>query len=210
MAAPFLFIFAYKIKVITKYLKIMKINRFFMLLAAVALMPVFCSCGSPKPVTKGMTEVSVPLSSKKHHSDSKYFRATGMGESPDLVVAKKIALMNARTEIASTVQATIKTVSQQYLNQVTVANKQEYMSKFEETSRQVVNQVLEGVTIQEEKIFQAKKGPYQYYVNLEMSKDAVVKGVADAISKDQKLYLEFEKEKFQKVFDEEMAKFENQ
>jgi hypothetical protein len=126
------------------------------------------------------------------------------------VVAKKIALMNARTEIASTVQATMKIVSEQYLNQVTVANKQEYMAKFEETSRQVVNQVLEGVTIQEEKIFQAKKGPYQYYVNIEMSKDAVVKGVENAISKDQKLSLEFEKDQFQKIFDQEMAKFENQ
>ncbi|MBR2298579.1 MAG: LPP20 family lipoprotein [Bacteroidales bacterium] len=186
----------------------MKFNKFFKVVAAIAVMPMFFSCGAPKAVTSDLKEVSVPLSSKEYRSDANFFRATGIGESPDLVTAKKIATLNARTEIASSIQSTIKAVSEQYLNQVTVGNKQEFAAKFEETSRQVVNQVLEGVVVKEEKVFQSKEGKYQYYINVEMSKEPVVKNTVDAISKDEKLALEFDKFQFQKTFDAEMAKLE--
>ena len=146
----------------------MKFNKFFKVIAAIAVMPMFFSCGAPKAVTSDLKEVSVPLSSKEYRSDANFFRATGIGESPDLVTAKKIATLNARTEIASSIQSTIKAVSEQYLNQVTVGNKQEFAAKFEETSRQVVNQVLEGVVVKEEKVFQSKEGKYQYYINVEI------------------------------------------
>ena len=188
----------------------MKFNKFFKVVAAIAVMPMFFSCGAPKAVTSDRNEITVPLSSKEYRSDATYFRATGIGESPDLVTAKKIATLNARTEIASSIQATMKAVSEQYLNQVTVGIKQEFASKFEETSRQVVNQVLEGVVVNEEKVFQDKDGRYQYYINVQMPKEPVVKNAVDAISKDEKLALEFDKFQFQKTFDAEMAKFENQ
>jgi hypothetical protein len=188
----------------------MRFNQFFKTLAIVALVPVFFSCGAPKSVTSDMNEVSTPLSSKEYLSDANFFRATGIGTSPDLVTAKKIATLNARTQIAASIQATVKLVSEQYLNQVSVGDKQEYAAKFEETSRQVINQVLEGVVVKEEKVFQSKDGKYQYYVNVEMPKESVLNKTTDAVSKDEKLALEFDKFQFQKTFDAEMAKFENQ
>lgn len=186
----------------------MKFNKLFGAIAAIAVMPLFFSCGTPKSVTNDLKEVSVPMSSKEYRSDADHFRATGIGESPDLVAAKKIATLNARTEIASSIQSTIKSVSEQYMNQVTVADKQDFAAKFEETSRQVVNQVLEGVRVKEEKVFQAKDGKYQYYINLEMPKENVVSNAVSAVSKDQKLALNFDKEQFQKIFDAEMVKLE--
>lgn len=186
----------------------MKFNKFFKVIAAIAVMPMFFSCGAPKAVTSDLKEVVLPLQGPGYMSDANYFRATAVGESPDLVTAKKIATLNARTQIAATIQSTIKAVSEQYLNQVTVGNKQEFAAKFEETSRQVVNQVLEGVVVKEEKVFQAADGRYQYYVNVEMPKEPVVKNTVDAISKDEKLALEFDKFQFQKTFDAEMAKLE--
>jgi hypothetical protein len=187
----------------------MKFNKFFKVVAAIAVMPMFFSCGAPKSVTSDMKEVTSPLSSKEYRSDANFFRETGIGTSPDLVTAKKIATLNARTQIAASIQATIKLVSEQYLNQVSVGDKQEYAAKFEETSRQVINQVLEGVIVKEEKVFQDKAGKYQYYINVEMPKEPVVQNAVDAISKDEKLALEFDKFQFQKTFDAEMAKFEN-
>ena len=67
---------------------------------------------------------------------------------------------------------------------------------------------MEGVVVKEEKVFQSKEGQYQYYINVEMSKEPVVKNAVDAISKDEKLALEFDKFQFQKTFDAEMAKLE--
>lgn len=188
----------------------MRCNKLFKAFSAAAVMFMAVSCGSPKPVTNNLKEVSVPLSSKEYRSDSDYFRATGIGESTDLVTAKKIATLNARTEIAASVQATMKSVSEQYLNQMTVGQKQQFGSKFEETSRQVVNQALTGVIVKEEKVFQSRKGKYQYYVNMEMPKASILEQTANAISKDEKLALEFDRAQFQKIFDAEMAKFENQ
>lgn len=188
----------------------MKFNKFFKVVAAIAVMPMFFSCGAPKAVTSELKEVSTPLSGPGYRSDVNYFRETAVGESPDLATAKKIATLNARTALAAEIQSTLKAVSEQYLNQVTVGNKQEFAAKFEETSRQVVNQVLEGVVVKEEKVFQAQNGRYQYWINVEMPKEPVVKNAADAISKDEKLALEFDKFQFQKTFDAEMAKLEKQ
>lgn len=186
----------------------MRLNKFFKVLVAAAIMPVLFSCGGPKSVTSDMKEVTTPLSSKEYRSDKDFFRATGLGQSPDLATAKKIAALNARTEIAASIQSTIKAVTEQYLNNVTVGDKQEFAAKFEENARQVVNQVLSGVVTKEEKVFQDKAGKYQYYVNVEMPKEAILNGVKDSITKDEKLALEFDKYQFQKTFDAEMAKFQ--
>jgi hypothetical protein len=59
-------------------------------------------------------------------------------------------------------------------------------------------------------VFKEKDGKYTYYVAIEMSKEPVVNNVADRISKDAKLQLDFDKHQFQKIFNEEMEKFEAQ
>lgn len=189
----------------------MKIYKFIgIVLALSAASLMVSSCGGTKKVAanQGEKELEVPLSSKEYRSDATYFRETATGKSPDMATAKKIALMNARTQLASNIATTVKAVSEQYINQVSIANKQEYASKFEETSRNVVNQEISGVTIKDEKVFKSKEGTYTYYVNIEMPKAKIAEGVADAISKDQKMALEFDKFLFQKTFDAEMAKFE--
>jgi hypothetical protein len=153
-------------------------------------------------------EVSVPLSEKKYRTDKDYFRATQSGKSPDLATAKKIALQNARTELAGNIQATMKAVIENYTNQRTVGDKQEFENKFEENARTVVNQTLNDVKIIGEKIFKEDDGKLMYYVAIEMNKESVVQSVADRISKDSKLQLDFDQHQFRKIFDEEMKKFE--
>jgi CRISPR/Cas system CSM-associated protein Csm5 (group 7 of RAMP superfamily) len=61
-----------------------------------------------------------------------------------------------------------------------------------------------------EKVFKENDGKYTYYIAIEMSKEPVVNNVADRISKDAKLQLDFDKHQFQKIFNEEMEKFEAQ
>jgi hypothetical protein len=166
------------------------------------------SCKSKKSVQKGSTEVTVPLAGKEYQSDKEYFRASQSGKSPDLATAKKIALQNAKTELAGNIQSTIKAVTDNYTNQRSVGDKQAYENKFEEMARSVVNQTLNDVKIIGEKTFKEKDNKFTYYVAIEMSKEPIIKDLADRISKDQQLQLDFDKKQFLKVFDEEMDKFD--
>jgi len=167
-------------------------------------------CGGTKSVQSASNEVSVPLSGKEYRTDKDHFRATQSGKSPDLATAKKIALQNAKAELAGNIQSTIKAVTENYTNQRTVSDKQEFENKFEENARAVVNQSLNDVKIIGEKTFKENDGKFTYYIAIEMSKEPIVNKIADRISNDAKLQLDFDKHQFQKTFDEEMSKFENQ
>ncbi|GHT19667.1 hypothetical protein AGMMS4957_04430 [Bacteroidia bacterium] len=187
-------------------------KRMMILAAAAAVAGVMMGCGSAKKLSSetGATEVVIPLSGKEYQTDKNFFRATQSGKSPDLATSKKIALTNAKAELAGNIQSTVKAVTENYTNQRGVADKQEFENKFEENVRMVVNQNLNDVKIIGEKVFKEKDGKYTYYIAIEMSKEPVVNNIADRISKDAKLQLDFDKHQFQKVFDEEMKKFENQ
>jgi hypothetical protein len=189
----------------------MKKNYLKIAIMAMVSVVILASCATTKApsVQSGKSkEVSVPLSEKEYRTDKDYFRATQSGKSPDLATAKKIALQNARTELAGNIQATMKAVIENYTNQRTVGDKQEFENKFEEQARTVVNQTLNDVKIIADKVFKVDDGKITYYVAIEMNKESVVNSVADRISKDAKLQLDFDQHQFRKVFDEEMKKFE--
>jgi hypothetical protein len=183
-----------------------------LLIVGIFMLIVSCviSCKSSKQsVEKKSTEVVIPLSGKEYRSDKDFFRTSQSGKSPDLATAKKIALQNAKAELAGNIQSTIKTVTDNYTNQRSVGDQQEFENKFEEYARAVVNQTLNDVKIIGEKTFKEKDGKFTYYIAIEMSKEPIINTIADRISKDSKLQLDFDKHQFQKVFDEEMEKFEN-
>jgi hypothetical protein len=154
-------------------------------------------------------EVLLPLSGKEYQTDTNNFRAVQSGTSPDLSTAKKIALANARTELASNINAVLKMVTENYTNQRIVGDKRDFENKFEENARVVVNQTLSDIRIIGEKVFKERNGTYTYYISIEKSKESVQNGITDRISKDEKLKLDFDKFQFQKIFDEEMKKLEN-
>jgi len=172
---------------------------------------VLINCKSSKKlseVTKA-EEITLPLSDAKFKTDKDFFRAVQTGISPDLSTSKKIALQNAKTELASGVQTTIKAVTDNYTNQRTVSDKQEFQNKFEELSRQVTNQQLSDVRIIGEKSFKESDGRYSYWVAIEMPKEILLQEVEKQITKDEKLKLDFDKYMYEKILDKEMEKFIN-
>ena len=156
--------------------------------------------------TTGAQEITVPFSESKYKSDKDFFRAKQMGKSPDLATAKKIALQNAKAEIAGSIKSLVKRVTDQYTNQRTVGNKQDFENKFEELSREVVDQTLTDVKLMDEKIFKETDGSYSYWTAIEVSKQAILDGVSNKISKNEKLQLDYDKKKFEDVFNSEMEK----
>jgi len=166
------------------------------------------SCKTPQNIEKttGAVEISVPFSDSKYKTDKDYFRAKNIGKSIDLATSKKIALQNAKSELAGNIQSIMKAVTDQYTNSSKVDDKENFENKFEELSRDVVNQTLSDVRIIDEKIFKETDGKYSYWVAIETSKQSILEGVTAKVSKNEKLQLDYDKKKFEEVFNSEMDK----
>ncbi|WP_396165980.1 hypothetical protein [Flavobacterium sp.] len=166
------------------------------------------SCKTPQTLEKttGAVEISVPFSESKYKTDKDFFRAKQMGKSQDLATSKKIALQNAKSELAGNIKAIVKRVTDQYTNQRTVGDKQDFENKFEELAREVVDQTLTDVRVIDEKIFKETDGKFSYWVAIETSKQSILDGVEAKISKNEKLQLDYDKKKFEDVFNSEMEK----
>ena len=187
-------------------------TKILILTLLISILSIMIGCSGTKSYeqTTGEEEFETPFNSAEYQSDNEFFRAKQSGKSPDLATSKKIALQNAKSEIAGKIQTTIKNVTDQYTNQRSIGNKQEYENKFEELAREVVNQELVDVKIMEEKTFKAQDGGYTYWIAIEISKDAILNGINSGISERKKLKLDFDKQQFEKIFNEEMKKFENE
>ncbi len=172
----------------------------------------FSACKSKKnaatPIEKstGAVEISVPFSAKEFWSDKESFRSKSSGNSMDLQTAKKIAMQNAKSEMAGLIQTTIKKVTDQYTQQRTVGNQQDFNNKFEELAREVTNQELIDVKVIGEKLFKEPNNTYTYWVALEANKQTVLNGIDKGIAANKKIEQDYDKKKFEEIFNAEMEK----
>jgi len=168
---------------------------------------VFASCGETQSVTKGRQEVTIPCADQGQ-STKDMFRASATAKSQDLNLAKQKALLNAKQYLASNIASIIKSVSENYANEMDAAGKQEFEQSYQNMTKEVVNQKLNSVKVTCEKYFQAEGGGYEAFVAVEMSKDDILNLTESAISKDKKLEVMYDREKFRQKFDEEMSKMQ--
>lgn len=182
--------------------------RFSSVVAVVAAVMV-AGCKSKPPIPEGEKEVVVPCSGPDFFTNSKVFRANSIGESMDQVTSKKKALTNARNELAQSIQTTVKTVTDNYTNSREMNRKEELEQRFEQLNREVVDQTLQGVRTICEKLVQTKEGNYKTYIAIELSADDLVKQYNERLSKDERLKIDYDYEKFKETFDAEMAKRAN-
>jgi hypothetical protein len=153
--------------------------------------------------------VNIPCSGPDYFTSNKYFRANSLGESADLVVSKKKAMDNARAELAASIQSTVKTVTDNYVNSREFNNKEELEERFEQLNRTIVDQTLKGIKIICEKQVKTDKGSFRTYVAIELSADNIVNEYNERLSKDERLKIDYDYEKFKETFDKEMEKMGN-
>ena len=162
------------------------------------------SCGGSKEVAapKGETEIILPCS--EHKTDKNTFRVYSFGESLDQAVAKKKALSNARTELAGMISTTMKAVGDNYVKSTEVNNVEEVLELFEENARTVINQQLSGAKSICDRMMVTQSGKYKYYIALELSGDNIVKDYYKSLSKNDKIMVDYNYEKFKETFEKEM------
>ena len=155
----------------------------------------------------GETEVKVLCSGPEFFTDEKNFRANNLGESMDQATAKKKALSNARADMASAINTQVKSVIDNYVNSREMNNKEEIAERFEGLTREVVDQKLTGTrTICEKMMKVDGSGNYKCYVAIELSAQDLLAAYNERLSKDDKLKIDYDYEKFKETFDKEMEK----
>ena len=154
-------------------------------------------------------EVIIPCSGTEFFGTAEIFRANSIGESSDQVVSKKKALSNARADLAAQVESTVKAVTDNYVNSREYNNKEEVEERFENLSREVVNQELRGTKVICEKQTRTSNGTYKSYIALELDTNAILTAYDSKLSTDERLKIDYDYEKFKKTFEEEMNKMKN-
>ena len=190
----------------------MKIKSLLIATAATGILMSVSSCKTPQKLEKttGAVKITEPFSDSKYKTDKDFFRAKQSGNVQDLATAKKMALLNAKSELAGNIKAIIKRVTDQYTNTRKVGDKKDFENKFEELAREVVDQTLTDVRVMDEEIYKETDGSYTYWVAIETSKEPVLDAVTAKISKNEKLQLDYDKKKFEDIFNAEMEKMSNE
>jgi hypothetical protein len=196
----------------------MKSNILFkgtMVVLALGLAFAGSSCKSKKntdkvitPASEGEIEIKLYCSGEEYFSTKENFRANAVGESMDQNTSKRKALNEARTQLASSIQTTIKATTDNYVNSREFNNKEEVLERFESLSREVVNQQLNGTRTICERLTKTPQGTFKTYIAIELASEEMLKSMNDRLSRDERLRIDYDYEKFKETFDKEMEKFE--
>lgn len=154
----------------------------------------------------GEVEIEIACSGPEYFTDGEVFRANSVGESIDLSVSKRKAMSNARSQLASSIQITVKTVTDNYVKSAENNNDEQLEERFESLNREVVNQELRGIRKICERHFKTPEGKYKTYVAIELSAQELVSAYHERLKNIQGLEVDYDYEKFKQTFETEMLK----
>jgi hypothetical protein len=185
----------------------MKSNYLLIATLAIVLMGGISGCKS-KNVVSAKSEVGdiieeLPCETQGR-SDKKYFRASAMSTSSDLSLAKEKALLQAKQRLVTLINSSTKSVTDRYVNEREMGDASEFEQKFENMTREVADETINNIVVICEKASVMKDGKYHGFVAIEVDKDDVLNGINRKISNDNKLQLDYDKQKFQEIFEGEM------
>jgi hypothetical protein len=187
-------------------------TKLLSLLMAVLVIPAFFllpACKSSKPASvkkQGEKLIEVLCSGLEYQSDKNHLKASSIGESMDQMVSKDKALSEARAQLAASVSTLLKGVTDNYVKQSEVNNKEILYERYEKLDREVINQEIVGTKIICEKVTKTASGNYKTYLAIELNSADLLEALNKKILGDDQLKADFYYEKFKKTFDEEMNK----
>lgn len=171
------------------------------------------SCGSSQKNTqsgiKGDKEIILPCTGPEYRTDDNNIRSTMYSISTDMGMAKTKALASARAELATSINAIIERTNDDYSSSYQSGEQEEARRKMNDMARTIVKETISDSRIICEKMMQTEDGKYRCYVTVQTPKDNILGNMKNKLMKDEKLRLDFEYEKYKKIFDEEMKKLDD-
>lgn len=184
-----------------------------LIIAVAATGMIFTSCKKEKeattPANKDAELMEIPCQSEGS-SDKDFFRADASATSQDMNLSREKALTNTKQRVASLIETKIKSVTDRYVNETEFNQNSQFEQKFENMTREVVKQTLRDVSITCEKTYKEANGKFTTYLALEVNKKELLEGIDNQLTKDQKLQVDYDKQKFEEIFNEEMENLEEE
>ncbi len=162
-----------------------------------------------KVVEQTFEIVTLPCDEFKS-STKEAFRATQSQSSNDLSFSREKALTLSKQRLASLINTSIKSVTDRYMNEYQDGQSMELKGKFENMTREVVNEKLRDITILCEKTAREKDGRFTTYIAIEVSREGLKNDLSNRLGDKTKLNIDYDKMKFEKIFNEEMDKMANE
>ena len=187
-----------------------KINILFVSFALLVASTI-TSCSSSIALSKveESKEVKLPFSEKEYKSNAEFIRARANGESRDLQGGEMIARHNAEGVLANTIGTVVKGVTEQYFQNTSDNNSNDFSKKFESTTRTVTNEALSNIKVVDTKTLRKSNGVYDTWMVIEVSKKSLLAGTLKAMSNQKAFKLESDQAKFREIFEQEMSKLNN-
>lgn len=148
---------------------------------------------------------TVPGWMEEKRTTKKRIVGTATATSRSMQTAIDEAEMEARGQIASTIQSSFQALREDFEEEV--GNR--YLKQFTEAQKEVVNQVLSGVSTRKRKIVE-EAGGYRAYVMMEMPTGKVRNGLMSKLKEDKELYDRFRKSKAFKRLEEAIQENQSQ
>lgn len=193
-----------------KFIK-MKKNNIAILASMVLASITLTSCPSSIALTKvdDSREIKLPFSEKEYKTNAEFLRARANGESRDLQGGEMIARHNAEAVLANTIGTAIKGVTEQYFQNTSDNNSNDFSKKFESTTRSITNEAISNIKIVDTKTLKKANGVYDTWMVIEVSKKSILAGTLKAMSNQKAFKLESDQAKFREIFEQEMSKLDN-
>ncbi len=175
------------------------------LLAATALLFTQCRSSQETAATPaGETRVVVLCSGPDYFTTTEYFRSNAMAESSNMSMSRRMALSNARAEMASHIEVLVTGVVDNYYEQAGVEDRSQYAERYVGLFREVVDQRLAGTRVICEETTRTENGRYRTYVAIELAGNEILEAADHLISNDERLRLDYNYERFRDTFDDEI------
>ncbi len=138
-----------------------------LLFSLAILMPL--ACGVSKK--NGEFIVETPFSKNTYLSDSETYRSVQSATNTSEIMSKKIALVNAKVELASHISSHVESAGRQYIEENMLNDNDTIVNRFWEVINTTVNQHLRHIQIIGEKTERNANGSYTTWVAIEMKKE---------------------------------------
>ncbi len=188
----------------------MKTKHLFVIgLLALGIGVTFTGCKSKKKVSTNQ-EVGTILENlpceDAGKSDKNFYRASAMSTSSDLSLAKEKALLLAKQRLVTLINSNTKSVTDRYVNEREISEASEFEQKFENLTREVADETLQNIVVSCEKASVLDSKKYRAFVAIEVNKKELLEGISNKLSKNAKLQVDYDKKKFEEIFNQEMEK----
>lgn len=140
-------------------------------------------------------------------SDKEYYRQLGIGKDMDLSIAQRKAIQAAKSILRDRLGEQVKGLVSDYSKTYSKSGKgTDLEGILEREFTSVVDKALDDADNPCEKPAQLNTGEYQYYYVIEIRKNELADKMANAISKNEKLQAEFDRDQFRKYAEEYLKK----